>query len=94
MARLGAIRPGASSLAADGVAERHETGLILRTGRTEERWRRRDVNSAPPDREYIPCHDHIPGLDGLRGIAALLVLWDHLPDTLGGPLHNKIKTLF
>jgi peptidoglycan/LPS O-acetylase OafA/YrhL len=41
--------------------------------------------------DFRPLRDHISALDGLRGLAVLLILWHHLPDDLFGPILEGVK---
>ena len=40
---------------------------------------------------FIPCKDHLRTLDGLRGLAVLLVLWGHTPLELLGAINAKLS---
>ena len=43
-----------------------------------------------PD-EFEPCKDHLLCLDGLRGIAVLMVLWGHTPPELLGNINKLLN---
>lgn len=46
---------------------------------------------ADPPTELVPCKDHLRTLDGLRGIAVLLVLWSHTPRELLGKINVTLE---